>query len=228
MQSCSCPQTTRSVSSPNAVSGVWLPWPCATLEDANSSAWRLTAQAWRVPVLVHEQDVEPVVGVLGGRKHFDSAVLRLAMEALVANVTHAVQRELGGSLLQKDGLDLEARPASFFVGGGGTRKFEAPEVVDEAGGREDVKSAESSFLQTQNRLRENRGSGSKWSTHSTTSLRIVVVAVDREDRQPYVHVLVLVVDVGVAARVSVSSLSPLQLTSQLTSCRERCRPRRPK
>ena len=163
MQSCSCPHTTRCASSPNACSGTELFGPCGTLVSRDTSqtnggtAVSFESRTGRAnqdlddnenaPVLVHENDVEPVVRVLGRTVQVDPPVRQLEHEPVVPNVTHPIQRQLGLALLEQDWFHLQAVFERFFVVGRSAGKFHPAEIVDQARGREDVECAEGAFLQ---------------------------------------------------------------------------------
>lgn len=107
---------------------------------------------------MHEHDVEPVLGILARPEHLDALVPHLEVEALVANVADAVQRQLGIALLQENGLDLKAVLERIFVVVDAAGELETTKVVDEARGSEEVESAKSSLLcNEKGRSEEKRG-----------------------------------------------------------------------
>lgn len=57
-------------------------------------------------VLVDDEEVEPV-GRLRGLEEGDVVLLEHAGETLVGNVSHTVDRQASGTLLQQDWLDLD-------------------------------------------------------------------------------------------------------------------------
>lgn len=112
---------------------------------------------WDEPVLVNEQDIEPILRVLRRPIQIDPPIDQLIHEAIVPDIPHPIQRELCVSLLQEDGFDFEAVFERFDVVGCLTGELHAAEVVDEAGGGEDVEGAEGSFL----RKRDKEGGGGR-------------------------------------------------------------------
>ena len=64
------------------------------------------AIAAALAVLVDDEEVEPVAR-LRGLEEGDVVLLEHARETLVGNISHPVDRQVSGTLLQQDGLDLD-------------------------------------------------------------------------------------------------------------------------
>lgn len=158
------------------------------------------------PVLVHEDDVEPVVRVLGGTVQVDPPIGQLEHEPVVANIAHPVQRQLRLSLLQQDWFHLQAVFERFFVVRGLAGEFHPAEIVDQAGRGQDVEGAEGAFLPGRcSRLKSVKrpplSMAENGPSHRTDALRVVVVAVNRKDGQSDIDVFVFVIDSRPAVRV---------------------------
>lgn len=81
------------------------------------------------PVLMNEDEVEPIVLVVLGPQHLDASMLELLIESLVLDVADPVHGELGRALAKEDGRDDEPllRPVGALLVG---EKIRLAEVVD--------------------------------------------------------------------------------------------------
>lgn len=95
---------------------------------------------------MNEENIEPVLSSVSRSEQLDTIVVQFVVEPRISDVAHPVQRQLGVSLLEEDGLDLETVLASFIVVESCTWELEAAKVVDESGRGEEIESTEGSFL----------------------------------------------------------------------------------
>lgn len=99
------------------------------------------------PVLMHQQQVEPVrLIILLRHEHPHPVAPELVMHSSVLDISHSIHRQPGPALLQKNGSDLDPRGIGivgvFFRSG----EVDFTEIVDYACCREDVERTKSSFL----------------------------------------------------------------------------------
>jgi hypothetical protein len=73
------------------------------------------------------------------------------------------------------------------------RKLNLSNVIDKSCHRQHIKSTEGTFLKNQNKIRGRLGGKSMWADRPST-LWVIMVSVDRENRDGDVEVAVLIVD----------------------------------
>jgi hypothetical protein len=64
---------------------------------------------------MNEEDIEPVLSSISRSEQLDTIVVQFVVEPRVSDVAHPIQRQLGVSLLEQHGFDLQSVLASFFV-----------------------------------------------------------------------------------------------------------------
>lgn len=118
--------------------------PCLTLQLARAASNN------HPPVLMNQEQVEPVVSwdvTIVWHEHLDSVRPQLVVETDVLNVAYAIQAEVGVAFAQENRTDVDtfARGVVVLVVLVGW-EVNLSKVVENARNREDVESAEGSFL----------------------------------------------------------------------------------
>jgi hypothetical protein len=82
------------------------------------------------PVLMNEQNIEPILRVLRRPIQVNPPIRQLIHEPIIPDVSHPVQRKFGVSFLKEDRLDFETVFEGFLVVGCLAWEFHTTEVVD--------------------------------------------------------------------------------------------------